>query len=579
MAGAKETPRQRMIGMMYLVLTALLALNVSKSILDAFVAIEENIQKANLTELFRGDERKAQLMESAADASNPERARKAKLLKIAVAEIDKMTAERIQFIDKVKLEILEACGEDVTSTGTEQAILLESKRNTDNVLKPLRMNLDNVQGKDRYDEVMYLLVGEDIRRPGGRGLEIWKSLLEYRELITEKIASTQLGGDGSTGFSREYFFKAPSINTFESQKALDMEIRKAIEKSKVHPEDEAVILEVYKSLTKEEFSTVHDVENVHWIGKTFDHAPVVAALASLSSLQNDILSARADALALIRARVGGNDFSFNKVFAMAQGPEVVNAGDDVEMHIMMVAYDSDKQPVVTMNGEEVKEVKNGQGRVTFKAQGQEMLMQGTVSVKTKSGLTKTIPWEKNITVMQPSGSIELPELNVLYRGYENKVRVSASGYESADLGGNGVNITRSGDGYIVKPMGSGRTVQLSVTGRSSNGKTAVLRRTDFRVLNLPDPSMFWGAVKSGGIAPPDLRLFMKYGPEVPLNANFSVVKWEMTIGERSVSGLGNDLTPGQPMIRAVPKGKTITVKAWVRDPAGVQRIVSGVFTK
>ncbi|MEN9699987.1 MAG: hypothetical protein RLZZ301_1185, partial [Bacteroidota bacterium] len=43
MAGGKETPRQKMIGMMYLVLTALLALNVSKQILDAFVAIEDNI--------------------------------------------------------------------------------------------------------------------------------------------------------------------------------------------------------------------------------------------------------------------------------------------------------------------------------------------------------------------------------------------------------------------------------------------------------------------------------------------------------------------------------------------------------
>jgi hypothetical protein len=46
MAGGKETPRQKMVGMMYLVLTALLALNVSKSILDAFVAIEENTQKS-----------------------------------------------------------------------------------------------------------------------------------------------------------------------------------------------------------------------------------------------------------------------------------------------------------------------------------------------------------------------------------------------------------------------------------------------------------------------------------------------------------------------------------------------------
>jgi len=34
MAGGKETPRQKMIGMMYLVLTALLALQVSNAVLE-----------------------------------------------------------------------------------------------------------------------------------------------------------------------------------------------------------------------------------------------------------------------------------------------------------------------------------------------------------------------------------------------------------------------------------------------------------------------------------------------------------------------------------------------------------------
>ena len=43
MAGGKETPRQKMIGMMYLVLTALLALNVSKEILDAFVVVNNGL--------------------------------------------------------------------------------------------------------------------------------------------------------------------------------------------------------------------------------------------------------------------------------------------------------------------------------------------------------------------------------------------------------------------------------------------------------------------------------------------------------------------------------------------------------
>ena len=47
MSGGKETPRQKMIGMMYLVLTALLALNVSKEILNAFVIIEEGLNTTN----------------------------------------------------------------------------------------------------------------------------------------------------------------------------------------------------------------------------------------------------------------------------------------------------------------------------------------------------------------------------------------------------------------------------------------------------------------------------------------------------------------------------------------------------
>ena len=55
MSGGKETPRQKMIGLMYLVLLALLAMNVSKAVLDAFVAIENNIQVAAITQLERGN--------------------------------------------------------------------------------------------------------------------------------------------------------------------------------------------------------------------------------------------------------------------------------------------------------------------------------------------------------------------------------------------------------------------------------------------------------------------------------------------------------------------------------------------
>ncbi|RZK33278.1 MAG: gliding motility protein GldM, partial [Hymenobacter sp.] len=47
MAGGKETPRQKMIGMMYLVLTALLALQVNSAILLKFKFIDDSLTDVN----------------------------------------------------------------------------------------------------------------------------------------------------------------------------------------------------------------------------------------------------------------------------------------------------------------------------------------------------------------------------------------------------------------------------------------------------------------------------------------------------------------------------------------------------
>ncbi len=46
MALPKE-PRQKMINIMYLVLTALLALNVSSEILNAFKTVDKSLQKSS----------------------------------------------------------------------------------------------------------------------------------------------------------------------------------------------------------------------------------------------------------------------------------------------------------------------------------------------------------------------------------------------------------------------------------------------------------------------------------------------------------------------------------------------------
>ncbi len=587
MAGGKETPRQKMIGMMYLVLTALLALNVSKSILDAFVAIEENIQTANLTELYRGDEKVAELKETATDKSNPGRAAKADLLVKAVEEIDAMTAKRIKMIDDLKLEILEECGENIKEIGKEESIITIAY-NKVRPLKPTRMNLAHVQGKDKYDEPMRVMgVDEDIKRPKGKGMELWKSYNAFRSELTEKIASTQVISDStdttgmSVGYDERYSFKAPSINSFKDQKDLSDQVKKAVEASNVHPDDKQALMDIYKSLTKNEVYEVHDIKGVHWIGKTFDHAPSVAALASLSSLQKDILGARAQAVSLIRLRVGGGEYSFNKIIPLAYGPEVVNSNDEFTIEVLMAAYDSDKQPEVTYGGNKITEVRDGKGYVRLKGTSGTMDLNGTVSIMNKSGIRKTLPWTKTVTVMKPQGSIELTDLNVLYRGYDNKVEATASGYPETSLTGTNASISKSGSGYVVRP-GNGAKAYLTVSGRDSKGKSVQLKKGEYRVSNLPDPVLYWGSAKSGDKGPRSSRLLIaKYPPEIPLNANFSIVKWTCYapgLKGAPPTGPGGNIGSAGPLIDAVPPGTGLSFTCTVRGPDGIARQIGGSWS-
>lgn len=576
MAGGKETPRQKMIGMMYLVLTALLALNVSKSILDAFVAIEENIQKANESEFYRGNEKKAELKETALDKSEADRAAKAARLSKIVDEIDLFTGKRIEEIDNLKIEILQASGEDVAAKGDGHIIVTPYSKAAP--LKPTRMDLDKVEGKDKYDDAMRIMIGEDIKRPSGKGMALWKSYNGYRKELCEKIASYP-GGDGQKAFS----FKSPEINMFKSQEDLSAQIDKAIKSSNVNQDDKEAIKKIYSSLTKEEFSTVHETPNVHWMGKTFDHSPSVAAIASLSSMQKEILAARADAVALIRQRVGGGEYSFNKIMALAYGPELANSGDEIEVQVLMAAYDSDKQPVVTMGGGTVSEVREGKGFIKTRASGgSEMTLSGTITIRNKSGIPKMMPWEKTIKIMKPSGTVSLPELNVLYRGYANKVEAVASGYDQTVLSGNGVSLTKSGSGWIANP-GAGREASITVSGRSSvTNKTVSLGTFKFRVSRLPDPELYFGAAKSGETGSrAETRIFAKYPPEIPLNATFTVLNWELAVPGNPTApprGPGGQLTPAaSSLLKQAKPGTVIGIMTEVRGPDGVGRKKGGSF--
>lgn len=561
MAGGKETPRQKMIGMMYLVLTALLALNVSKSILEAFVAIEENIQISNENEFLRGEEKLQELEEKTKEGDSPELKKKAAVLLKAVNKIDEITAKRIKFIDDLKLEILTACGENITSVGTKESIITKPYDAKEYPLKPIRMNLSHVEGKDKYDEPMHVIIGPEITNPTGKGIDLWKTYNAYRKELTELIASSVVVERGQ----KPFFFKAPEINDYKDVIDLSAKIDKAIKASNVSPDDQEAIKKIYSSLTKQERSEVHEVKNVHWIGKTFDHSPSVAALASLSSMQKEILTARADAVALIRGRIGGGEYSFNKVVPLAYGPEVVNAGDEINVEVMMAAFDSDKNPIVTVNGGTLKETHDGRGFVTAKASSSpEMRLTGEITILKKSGMKTTMPWEKKIAIMKPQGTVSLPDMRVLYRGYSNVIEAVASGYDKTDISGAGVTTAKSGSQWIGTP-GAGKSCTISVFGVNSlTNKRVNLGSFEFLIKPMPKAEIFWGTYSDGDKATTRTAkvLYAKYGDGIPLTkAKFQVDKWIMSItgAPKPVSGSGSNLSDeAMRLLKGAPAGSMVT---------------------
>lgn len=579
MAGGKETPRQKMIGMMYLVLTALLALNVSKAVLDAFVAIEENIQKANIVQAERGDGFYNDVKAELSSTKGADQATKKQKLQYVLSQMDKInkeTEEMVAFLDKLKLEILDAAAEQTgTYKDQDENTILWTKQNG---AKPIRMHCMAVQGKDKYDEPMHVLgIAEDLKNPTGNGAELWKRLNDFRSKIVELTGTYKMPGS-----DQSFSIKPTAINAYESNQDLQKAVTKMVEGSKANlKEDKMVLIDLYVMLTKLEKNDHADVKDVHWVGMTFDHAPLVAGIAALSSLQQDVLSARALALSSYKAKVTTGEYSFNKIAPLAYGPVVANQGDDIELKVMMAAFDSDNQPKVTVSaGGEVTYPGNGTGVVKLKAGGATMSLSGTVAIKNKSGVWKEEKWEHEVIIMKPSGAIELPELNVLYRGYQNKVEATASGYDKTILSGTGVSISGAGP-YIVQPTGSGREAYLTVSGKSTaTNKTVQLKKVKYRVSNLPDPELFWGAAKNGTKgSKAETKLFAKYPPEIPLNATFVIKSWECTVpgAARPVMGTGGDISAAGGLIRAAPANSTISFICTVVGPDGISRKKAGAF--
>jgi len=109
-----------------------------------------------------------------------------------------------------------------------------------------------------------------------------------------------------------------------------------------------------------------------------------------------------------------------------------------------------------------------------------------------------------------------------------------------------------------------------------------LKTVNYRVSNLPNPEIFWGSSKDGGRINSSRTLFAKYTPDIPLNAQFTVVSWECsTTNMRGAPprGNGQNISAASALINAAPSGTGITMRVQVRDPAGLSRTLTGYWTK
>ncbi len=119
MAGGKETPRQKMIGMMYLVLTALLALQVSSAIMEKFKFLDDSLQLANGTADAGNIAIEKKIEKTVADGGNKP-ADKAVLNK-AVA-VRKEATEIKNVIDKLRKMLIDTTGGYIDGDNTKMYV-------------------------------------------------------------------------------------------------------------------------------------------------------------------------------------------------------------------------------------------------------------------------------------------------------------------------------------------------------------------------------------------------------------------------------------------------------------------------
>ena len=411
MAGGKETPRQKMIGMMYLVLTALLALQVNSAILLKFKFIDDSLLGVNDKTSVAADGTIKGIQ--AAVLKNQNQARDKAVLQES-EEIRSKTKDMTAYLRGLREKLLKA----TENTGPE---------------------MTNLSGEDKVAITML----------GGKN-----NGLAYTELKPKL-------NDYST-FIKKY---VPSASPLALDGKEDTRVTEKSQKTKNFAE------------------------------LNFENTPVVAALATISQKETEVLKYEAEALSAQAQKVGAKTIVFDKIGAFASAESnTVAAGTKYKAELFLTASASSISPRMTLNGSSLPVSADGKGKVEFTARPGGFDASGNA----KSSWTGTIRFNQNgrdttftvkvpYTITKPVMQIQSASVQALYFKCGNKLNVSVPALGAQYKPGfsaSGASVLSGAKLGDVTLIPNSKEVTLNV----SSGGNAIGSQT-FQVRPIPKPTI------------------------------------------------------------------------------------------
>ena len=435
MGHGKETPRQKMIGMMYLVYTSMLAMNVSADLLNAFVLVDSGLSQTTHNYATKNAQTYAEFTQ--AEMLNPG---KVKPWREKAEAVHTQSQELYSFIKDLKYNLVK------TSDGEKSPALMPNG-DVDGMLVETKTNTD----------VPGLVLIEQ-----GNGAELRKKVASYRDAILNLIDKER--------DSALYGTINGMLNT-DDPPATNDGIQHTWESYRF---EHIPLVAVLPQLTKVQV----DVLNAE--------ADVMSYLMSRIDA-GDFKFNRLEAVVIPSSDyvMRGETFSAQVFMAASdttQRPTIyIGAYDSVRNektgewnYSMRGGYDT--VPVSDGGRGMYRRVAASTGRVSWG---------GLVEFAGPQGDKIRLPFKHSYTVSEASVAVSPTKMNVFYLGVDNPVDISASGVplDQIKVSVSDGTITRSGNGYLAKVTGRpGAVVKVTV---SAGGK--VMGVKDFRVKKVPDP--------------------------------------------------------------------------------------------